>query len=327
MSYLTDDLASRLGSDLVGAVRTAKRLATPEAAGQDAVVVLFKATQLEPLPVAAVLIVPKGVAPAAPHIAVQDPRLALAQLSSLFDQRSAVAEGIHPSAVIHPQAQLAENVHVAANAVVAADVRVGAGTRIGANCSVAEGVVIGENCILHPQVTLYEATELQARVVLHSGVVIGGDGFGYAASPRGALKLHHLGGVVLQDDVEIGANSCVDRGTLGTTVIGARSKIDNLCQIGHNVTIGTDCLIAGTSAVAGSTTLGDRVMVGGGVGMVDHIHVGNDVKITARSLLTKNVPDGETWAGNPAQPYKTYARERYLLGKLESLWQSLKDKL
>ena len=159
--------------------------------------------------------------------------------------------------------------------------------------------------------------------MLHSGAVIGADGFGYAASKRGALKIHHLGRVVLGDDVEIGANSCVDRATLGSTQIGARTKIDNLCQIGHNVTIGTDCFIAGSSAIGGSTTLGNRVIVGGSVGIIDHLSIGDDAQLGARALVNKDVPARGRWLGHPARPQREYVKQRSLLKRLESLLERL----
>ena len=173
---------------------------------------------------------------------------------------------------------------------------------------------------------LYEDVRLGDRVRLHSGVVIGADGFGYAAGARGAVKLHHLGGVVIGDDVEIGANSCVDRGTLADTQVGARTKIDNLCQIGHNVSVGTDCLLAGGVAVGGSTRIGNRVSVGGLAGFSDHLTIDDDVRVAGRAGVTKNIPSGETWAGFPAQPYKRWVRGLYLAGQLETLWQAFRKR-
>ena len=159
---------------------------------------------------------------------------------------------------------------------------------------------------------------------MHSGAVIGSDGFGYAAGPTGATKIHHLGTVELHDDVEIGANTCIDRGTLASTVIGARTKIDNLCQIGHNVTMGTDCLVAGRSAIAGSVKIGNRVTIGGSVGISDHISIGDGVTLAAGSGVSKDIPAGETWAGAPAVPFRKWVRGLYLQGQLETIWQIVK---
>ena len=326
MSFESKDLAQALKAQLVGENRKVKTLSPPNGADDSAAVVLFKKQKLTEG--AALLVLEEGaiLPETTPYILVKDARLALAELSELFNTRPFVAEGRHTSAVVDPSAFLAEDVHLSANVYVGAGASIGKGCRLGANVVIGENVTISEGCILHANVSLYPGVQLGRRVYLHSGVVIGSDGFGYAPSHQGAKKIHHLGTVVLEDDVEIGANSCVDRATLGETRIGARTKIDNLCQIGHNVTVGTDCLIAGTSAIAGSTTLGDRVLVGGGVGMVDHVEVGSDVRISARSLVTKPIPAGESWAGNPAQPYKKYVRERYLLGKLEGIWQAVKSR-
>ena len=303
-------------------------LRSPDRAEADAVVVVGNAKEVEALKdaEAAVLVVSEAwqLDTSQPLIRVKDTRLALAQLSHLFDTRLPVAEGIHLSATVHPSAVLAENVHLGAGAVVAAGVRLGRGTRVGPGCVLGEGVSVGADCTLHANVTLYDGVTLHDRVTLHSGAVVGADGFGYARGPRGAVKIHHLGGVVLEDDVEVGANTCIDRGTLSDTRVGARSKIDNLCQIGHNVVIGPDCLIAGTVGIAGSTTLGARVTVGGSAGIGDHLNIGDDARVAGRAGVVKDIPSGETWAGFPARPHKAWLRGLYLQGKLETLWQAFR---
>jgi UDP-3-O-[3-hydroxymyristoyl] glucosamine N-acyltransferase len=178
--------------------------------------------------------------------------------------------------------------------------------------------------VLHPHVTLYPGTRLGNRVVIHAGAVIGADGFGYAAGPLGAEKIHHLGGVVLGDDAEVGANSTIDRGTLLDTRIGARTKIDNQVQVGHNVQIGSDTLVAGMSGIAGSAVIGNGVILGGFVAVSDHVQIGDGARIAGRSGVTKNVPAGAVWAGFPARPHRDYVRQLYLQGKLEQIWQRLK---
>ena len=329
-TFESQTLAERLGGQLQGENREVSSLVSLERARADAVVVLSKAAEVENLSTAevAVLVVPADLTLETPHpvIRVADTRLALAQLTQMFGTRADVAEGQHSSATIHPEAALAEDVHLATNVTVAAGARLGRGTRVGSGCVIGQNVVVGEDCILHANVTLYEGVRLGDRVQLHSGVVIGADGFGYAAGARGAVKIHHLGGVVLENDVEIGANSCVDRGTLDDTRIGARTKIDNLCQIGHNVSVGSDCLLAGGVAVGGSTRIGNRVTVGGLAGFADHLEIGDDVRIAGRAGVTKDIPAGETWAGFPAQPYKKWVRGLYLVGKLETLWQAFKKR-
>ncbi len=273
------------------------------------------------------LIVPNGSAEASfscPVITVPDTRLAFAQLSALFAPPLPDAV-IAETAIIHPDATLGEGVSVGVGAVVGAKALVGKSCHIGAGCVVGEGVVLGEDTLLHAHVTLYPGVTLGARVILHSGVVVGADGFGYAFGPQGALKIHHHGTVVLEDDVEVGANSCIDRGTLHETRIGARTKIDNLCQLGHNVVTGPDCVIAGASAVGGSTVLGRGVVLGGQVGVTDHVQLGDGVRIAGGSSVLKSVPADGTWAGYPARPHRRWVRELYLLGKLETIWEHLKS--
>ena len=328
-------LAHTLGGRLAGENRLVTTLVAPaqlaSAGSAGGVVVLESAAQLEQarqqpgIRTLGAAVVPDGLeaAPSCPVIFVAEPRLAFAQLSALFAP-TLPEPYLSERAFIHESAVLGEGVGVGAGAVLGAGVSVGAGCRVGAGCVLGEGVVLGKNTLLHANVTLYPGVRLGARVILHSGVVVGADGFGYAFGAQGALKIHHLGTVVLEDDVEIGANSCVDRGTLGETRVGARSKIDNLCQIGHNVQVGPDCIIAGGAAIGGSTVLERGVMLGGAVAVKDHLRLGAGVRIAGRSSVTKSVPAGQTWAGYPAQPQRKWVRELYLLGKLETLWQAFK---
>lgn len=321
-------LAAQLGGRLVGEDRTVERLSSPDAAQPDAVVVVPDARALSTLEgrEVGVLVIPEALAERAspPYIAVPHPRLALAQLTALFDRRPPPASLLSPEAHIDPTAELAEGVAVAPGAVVMAGARLGERVVVGAGCVVGTGTVVGAQSVLYPNVTLYDGVRLGERVVVHSGAVIGADGFGYAPGPTGAVKIHHLGSVEIGDDVEIGAGTCIDRATLGATRIGARSKIDNLCQIAHNVNVGSDCLIAGMVGIAGSTRLGDRVTVGGAAAIGDHLTIGTGATIAGRAGVTKDVPPGETWAGFPAAPYRKWVRELYLLSRLELIWQRFK---
>lgn len=325
-------LAARLQGDLEGPTVPIRRLASAAGAGPDAVVVVADADDLgRALANGAAAVVlsrslARGDPPACAAIRVDDPRLALAQLSALFDRRPDVPPGVHATAVVAVDASLGEDVAVGPHSVVEAGAEIGPGTRIGPHCTIHAGTRLGRACRLHAGVVVYDGVTLGERVELHSGCVIGADGFGYAAGGGGARKIHHLGGVVIGDDVEIGANSAVDRGTLDPTVIGPRTKIDNHCQIGHNVTIGSDCLIAGMTGVAGSSSVGDRTILGGYVAVADHVAIGADVRIAGRAGVTKDVPDGETWAGFPAQPYRRWVRGLYLQSRLERIWQAVKGR-
>jgi UDP-3-O-[3-hydroxymyristoyl] glucosamine N-acyltransferase len=329
MNITARELAQRLSGTLVGDDRTVSHLASPATFSPDAVVVVpddKTLKGLEALELTLLVISEKSTQETKhPHIKVKDTRLALAQLTQLFDDRPKVAEGIHPSAAIHPTAKLADDVHIAENVTVRANAVIGKGSRIGAGCVISDNVQIGEGCLLHPNVTLYANVTLGHRVILHSGCVIGSDGFGYAPSARGAMKIHHLGSVKLGNDVEIGANTCIDRGTLGDSVIGDRTKIDNLCQIGHNVQIGTDCIIAGRAGISGSVTIGNRVTMGGSCVTVDHITIGDGVTLAGGTGVSKNIPAGETWGGSPAVPVKKWIRSLYLQGQLETIWQVVKE--
>lgn len=359
---LASELAARLDGSLEGVDRPVHGLAEPNAAGPDAVAVLLPGSGTAVWDGgAAVLVVgadadvpalatsrseaalqdaapqdadpagtagPPSTGPGAAGptlIRVDDARLALATLSAIFDTRPhPVAPGVHASAVVADGVELEPDVRIGPHVSIGAACVIGAGSAIASNVSIGAGCRIGAGCTLHPGVHLYDGVILGDRVVIHAGSVIGADGFGYAASPSGARKVHQLGTVEIGDDVEIGANTCIDRGTLSATRVGPRSKIDNHCQVGHNVHIGADCVIAGMSGISGSTRIGDRVTIGGYVAVADHLAIGDDVRIAGRSGVTKDVPAGETWAGFPAQPYRGWVRSLYLKGKLERVWQAVK---
>lgn len=338
MSVTLASIVDATGGTLHGAPpESLERLLDPghpeyAAAAALAVVVLAKGAQT-PHPPPGLLVVAdghelapaqQGDRPAEALLRVTDTRLALARLSALFDRQPLPQAHDGAAAAVHPSAALGPGVVLAPGAVVGAGAALGAGCVVGANSAVGAGVVMGDDCVLHPNVTLYPGTRLGARVTVHAGAVIGADGFGYAAGPRGAEKIHHSGGVILDDDVEVGANTAIDRGTLLPTRVGARSKIDNHCQIGHNVTIGSDTLMAGMSALAGSVVVGNGVILGGNVMVSDHVNIGDGARVAGRSGITKNVPAGATWAGFPARPHRAFVRELYLLGKLEQMWQVLK---
>lgn len=225
------------------------------------------------------------------------------------------ASGISPAAHVDPSARLEDGVTVEAGAVIGPRVAIGSGTIvqpgaiIGADCSIGRNALVGAGASL--QVAL-----IGDRVLVGPGVRIGQDGFGYVGSAKGPMKVPQLGRVVIQDDVEIGANTTIDRGALSDTVIGEGTKIDNLVQIAHNVRLGRFCLIAGQCGLSGSITVGDGVMMGGGVGIADHITVGSGAQIAAGAGVMHDIPAGERWAGYPAQPFKQAFREMAALRKL-----------
>ncbi len=339
----SEEARELLGATLHGRPVLVRRLIdaqTVAGAGDDAVVVVPKldaATwdRCRVAGVAAVVAPSEDVAELAPPSlaepalwGVADTRLALARLSRRLDNRPRVAErGVHPSAVVADDALLGERVAVGPLAVVGANVELGDDVVVGPGAVVGAGARIGPGSVLRERVVVADGVTVGARCTIQAGAVIGSDGFGYVVGPRGAERVHHLGTVVLGDDVDIGANTCVDRATLGATVVGARGKLDNLVQVAHNVRLGCDVLVAGQAGIAGSTVIGDRVVIGGAAGITDHVRVGDDVHIAGGAGVTKSVPDGETWGGFPAQPVRQWIRERYLIGRLEKMWAHLKGRV
>jgi len=217
--------------------------------------------------------------------------------------------GISAQAAVDAAARLEEGVTVEPFAVIGPGAEVGRGSVIGAGAVIGPGVRIGRNSVVSAGATLGHAL-LGDRVLIHPGVRVGQDGFGFLPGGRGHLKIPQVGRVIIQDDVEIGANSTVDRGSNRDTVIGEGTKIDNLVQIGHNVVIGRHCLIAGNTGISGSTTIGDFVMIGGGTGIRDNVTIGSGARIAGMSAVSTNIPAGETWGGYPAIPIEQWQRER-----------------
>ncbi|MBM3607743.1 MAG: UDP-3-O-(3-hydroxymyristoyl)glucosamine N-acyltransferase [Alphaproteobacteria bacterium] len=222
---------------------------------------------------------------------------------------------ISPAAHVHPEAQLENGVIVDAGAVIGPRAQIGAGTLIAANAVIGPDVCIGRECAISSGAQISFAL-IGDRVIIHPGVCIGQDGFGFAMGPRGHLKVPQLGRVIIQNDVEIGANSAIDRGTNRDTVIGEGTKIDNFVQIGHNVTIGRHCIIVSHVGISGSTDLGDFVAVGGQVGMAGHLKIGSGVQIAAQSGVVNDIPPGERWGGTPARPMRQMARQIAMLDRM-----------
>ncbi len=216
--------------------------------------------------------------------------------------------GISPKAEVADSARLEPGVTVEACAVIGENAEIGAGTLIGAGAVIGSGCRIGRDCVIGPNASVLHAY-VGDRVLIHAGARIGQDGFGFVPGERGLEKMPHVGRVIIQDEVEIGANTTVDRGALSDTIIGEGTKIDNLVQIAHNVRIGRNCVITGHCGLSGSVTLGDRVMLGGRVGLSDHVTIGDGAQIAAASGVMNDIPAGERWAGVPAQPIKDFFRE------------------
>jgi UDP-3-O-[3-hydroxymyristoyl] glucosamine N-acyltransferase len=316
------ELAEKVGGEVVGAADTlVTAVATLQNAGPSAisfcanpsyrnmlsntraVAVILRQADLDLCPVAALV--------------TDKPYVAYARIAALLHPEPGFAPGIHPSAVVADTAQVDPSAWVGPHSVVEDNAVVGAGVFVGPNCVVGPSVAIGPHGRLIAQVTLCHATQIGARVLLHPGVVIGSDGFGLANDQGQWLKVPQLGRVIVGDDVEIGANTTVDRGALDDTFIGDGVKLDNLIQVAHNVQIGAHTAIAGCAGIAGSATIGAHCAIGGGVGIVGHIRIADHVQITGMSFVTKSIDEpGVYSSGMPAETNQTWhkniARFRHL---------------
>jgi UDP-3-O-[3-hydroxymyristoyl] glucosamine N-acyltransferase len=252
------------------------------------------------------------------------PYFAAAKLAQIFNPTKRRPAGIHPSAVIDPAAQLGKNVYVGAQAVIEAGAEIGDDCQIWPQVFIGENVRLGKACVLYPGVRVLENCMLGDRCTLNTGVAIGGDGFGFAEDDRANdgqrwHKVPQLGIVMIGDDVEIGANSTVDRATFGATVIKNGCKIDNLVMVAHNVELGEDCALVAQVGVSGSTKLGKRVLAAGQAGFVGHLKIGDDVKVGAQSGVTKSVAAGESVAGTPHVPARDWRRQQVALRYLDEM--------
>jgi UDP-3-O-[3-hydroxymyristoyl] glucosamine N-acyltransferase len=279
---------------------------------------------------ASCLIVPEGAGGRAREIAggvaafieAARPKLAFALAAEVLHPRRRRAAGVHPTALVAGSAELGEGAHVGAHAHVGEGGRVGAGTQVLAGAVVGDGATVGRDCVLHPNVVLYEGVKIGDRVVLHAGVVIGADGFGYVRDPAGEYrKFPQVGTVEIGDDVEIGAHSCVDRGALGVTRIGRGTKIDNLVQVAHNVVIGERVVIASQTGISGSTVIEDDAVIGGQVGFGDHARVERGAVIGSKAgvLPGKIVRAGTVQWGIPVRPLDEFKRLNAHFGRLPQM--------
>jgi UDP-3-O-[3-hydroxymyristoyl] glucosamine N-acyltransferase len=244
----------------------------------------------------------------------------------LFDSScSSTVAGIHPSAVIDPSARIAASATVGAYCVIGADVVIGENTVLGAHCVVGAGCIIGARSFFHANVTLYHHVVLGNNVVIHGGAVIGADGFGFAPDGQRWQKIHQLGGVVIGDNVDIGANTCIDRGALDDTVIGNNVIIDNLVQIAHNVKIGNGTAIAACVGIAGSTEIGQHCTIAGAVGIVGHLRIADRVHITAKSLVTGSISkSGSYSSGTALTETKAWRKNAVRFSQLDALFQRVR---
>jgi UDP-3-O-[3-hydroxymyristoyl] glucosamine N-acyltransferase len=346
-SYSLDEINAIIGG-ILNKVEDAKieRLSPPLLADDNTLALALSEEEIHNLQMsdAKAALVPLGTG--LEHIStieVERPRLAMMKLLHLFYQPPQTHKGIHPSAVVDPSAQIAENVSIGPNVVVARNVVIEKGTKLVANVYVGQGAKIGCNCLFHPGVNIGDFVKIGNNVIINHGASIGADGFSFvtetpsnveSAKESGKLegdfvqqkiyKIPSIGSVEINDDVEIGANATIDRGTIENTIIGKGTKIDNLVMIAHNCKVGENCMIISQVGIAGSCNIGDRVVLAGQVGMADHINIGADSIVMAQSGVSKSIPNKSIIMGTPAVPRKEFVKQLKALKDAEFLIKEFK---
>lgn len=327
--FRLDELVHRLGGELIGdGALTVARVATLDQAGEGDLAFLANRKYLARLAqcrASAVIVAPDArELTALPRIVTADPYVYFARVAQLFNPPVLPAAGVHPAACA--EAAVPASASVAAGATIAAGASIGENVVIGPGCHIGRNVVIGDDTRLEAGVCVYHDCVLGARCLVHAGVVIGADGFGFARERDGSwVKIPQSGRVVIGDDVEIGANTTIDRGALDDTVIGDGVKLDNQIQIAHNVRIGAHTAVAGCVGIAGSTVIGARCMIGGQAGIIGHLHIVDDVVISAGTLVTKSIHRAGVYTANlPVQPHADWVRNFAHLRHLDALMDRLR---
>jgi UDP-3-O-[3-hydroxymyristoyl] glucosamine N-acyltransferase len=263
-----------------------------------------------------------GAGPAT-RIVVPDPYGALVRVLQALYPRESPEAGIDPTARIGAGAAIGPDVSIGPFVVLGRNVRLGARCRLAQGVSLGDGVVVGDDTTLGPGVVCYSGTRIGSRVVLKAGAILGGDGFGYLSDGKGHTRIPHVGGCILEDEVEVGSNTCIDRGSIDDTVVGRGTKVDNLVQVGHNVRIGERCLIMAGVGIAGSTRVGNDVILAGHVGVTDHLAIGDRARIAAKSAIFGDVPAGASFSGHPARPHRQFLRAQAAMYRLAAIVDEL----
>lgn len=324
------ELAAHVGGRVVGDGSVViKRVASLDDAAADEIAFIEDRKLLESARSsrASCLIVPEGTTlDGRCLIEAARPKLAFALIASLLHPRKQYAAGIHPAATIAASALLDDSAYVGPYARVGERTRIGPGTQIHTGASIGDDILIGRDCVIHPNVVLYDNVRLGDRVILHAGVCVGADGFGYVPDAENVRhKFPQIGTVLIEDDVEIGAHTCVDRGALGRTRIGRAAKIDNLVQVGHNVDIGERVVIAAQTGISGSTVIEDDAIIGGQVGFGDHARVQSGAIIGSKAgILPGKIVRPGVWWGIPVQPLEDYKRLNAHINRLPQLREEIK---
>jgi len=327
------DLAAAVGAELAGDGEVRIRgVATLERAGPDQIAFLanprYRAQLAGSSAGAVIVAAAERDTGSQPRLLTANPYACYARVAQLLHPTPRPPAGIHPSAVVDAAADIAADASVGPQAVIGAGVRIGAGAVVGAACTLGDGVTIGAATLMHDRVTVYRDCTVGARCIVHSGVVIGADGFGMAWSGSEWIKIPQIGRVLIGDDVEIGANTTIDRGALDDTVVEDGVKLDNLIQIAHNVRIGAHTVIAGCTGISGSTRIGRNCRIGGGVGIVGHVDICDGTTISGFSLITKSVTvPGVYTSSIPSQPHRDWMHTLAALRGLPELEKTLRSQL
>jgi UDP-3-O-[3-hydroxymyristoyl] glucosamine N-acyltransferase len=328
MDVTLDELARLVGGTVTGDGKTVIRSVNgikEAGAGDITFLANSKYAPLLSSTKASAVIVADGTSAPIPTLTCKNPDLAFGRVAEhLSGAAWRPAPGVHPSAVIAPTAKLGKNVSVGAGSVVEDNASIGDNSVLYPQVYVGRETAIGADTLIYPQVVIRERCQVGARVIVHSGTVVGADGFGYATDKGVHHKIPQVGIVVIEDDVELGANVTVDRARFGRTVIGRGTKIDNLVQIGHNVVLGRGCLLVSQAGIAGSTKVGNYVVMAGQAGLIGHLEVGDGAIITAQSGVTKDVPPGGVMSGSPSSDRRTHLKELAALSKLPEALQEIR---
>lgn len=325
------ELAARLGGDVIGDDSTRiSGVATLADAGPDHISFVANPKYRGSVAASRAAAIVLGEADrdltSRPRIVTRNPYAYFARISQLFHREPTVKPGIHPSAYVAPSAHIAASASIGAFVSIGTGARIGEGVAVGPGTQIGEGAEIGDATRLAANVTVYAGCVVGKRCIVHSGVVIGADGFGFAPDQGAWVKIPQVGRAVIGNDVEIGANTCIDRGTLGDTVIEDGVKLDNLIQIGHNVRVGAHTVMAGQVAVAGSATIGKHCLIGGQAGIVGHIAIADGVTIQAATLVTKSITKAGVYsAALPAMPHDEWLRNAAQLRRLDQLSDTIQS--
>ncbi|MGC1685636.1 MAG: UDP-3-O-(3-hydroxymyristoyl)glucosamine N-acyltransferase, partial [Candidatus Acidiferrales bacterium] len=330
MTRTAAELAQYLHAQIEGDRRAPiTSLASPENAGPDSLIYVESEkhrARAQASRAACILTPPDMELTGKTVIRVASPKLAFAKAAAWLFPRKTVHANVHPTAIVSPRARISAEVSIGANVVIEDDVSIASGTEIGAFCFIGQGSSIGENCHLYPRVSLYAGVRIGRGVVIHSGAVIGADGFGYVFGEGRYWKFPQIGRVEIGDDVEIGANTTVDRGALDATRIANGAKIDNLVQIAHNVQIGENTVIAAQTGISGSTVVGSGVVIGGQVGIADHCTIEDSAIVGAQAGIPtgKRIRSGQIVWGTPARPLERFKEQYAWLSRLPEIGKRLR---